>query len=322
MKKLPMEEIKDIPTRQVIEDLRARKYSLLESAGCHKLRSEMKWPGLVCRLVINWVWGTNGVDKKSFRHDRLVAAKLAKLLDWAAPSEITGTIPTRTHSLVIGFNHPSLGEIIRFIRICMSDHHNHSHLFPVNLPWYEALMPVVDKLERLGIYITPIITPSTYDKMQKIASSEDMIVVEELRKGFSMRYVELCTEFVKNHGVIWVAPSATRRPTVFRSKNEYDNLERAEPPTMTLIASSMVRAGIKDCEFLSCAVVPPQGATRGLNLFKEYELNFGECYDMNQVGWLIRQKCEHHRGRMFEYEFLQSICHSLKNMNAEHLFYP
>ena len=322
MKKLPLKEIKDIPTSQVIDDLRRCKYSILENAGCHKLRAEMRWPGLVCRLIVNWVWATSGSDKNSYRHDRRVAARFAKLLKWAAPAEIHGVIPKRTKSLVIGFNHPSLGEIIRFLRICLEDHGNHSHLFPVNLPWYEALMPVVDKLERLGVHLTPIITPSTYEKMQKYATPDDMTIIETLRKGFSMRYVDLCVEFAKNHGVIWVAPSATRRATVFRSKTEYDNLERAEPPTMTLIATSMVRAGITDCEFLSCGVVPPKDCTRGLNLKKLYKLHFGECYSMAQVGSLIRRKCEHHRGRMFEYEFLQSICHSLTAAKAEYLMYP
>lgn len=321
MRKLPMEEIKDIPARQVIEDLRNCKYSLLQSAGCDKLRKEMRGPGIACRLVINVAWHTTfGGD--SFKHDSRTARKLANFLSWGAPAEIHGTLPTYADSLVVGFNHPSLGEIIRFIAICLADYPMRKNLFPVNLPWYEVLMPVVDKLERLGVYITPIITPSTYEKMREYASEEAMQVLSSLRESFSLIYARECAIFAKEHSAIWVAPSATRRATVFRSEGEYMNLERAEPPTMTLIANAIVGSKVDNCVFVAAGVVPPENAGRGLNLFKQYTISFGEVYDVPMAASLMRAKCEHHRGRQFEYEFLRSICHSLTSVGAEHLLYP
>ena len=322
MKKLLLDEIKGFSTAQIIDDLRRCKYSLLECAGCHQLRAEMKGPGAACRMIVNLVWYASGLDKKTIRHDRLVARRLARLLSWAAPAEIHGKIPQRTQSLVVGFNHPSLGEIIRFLHVCLSEYGERANLFPVNLPWFEALMPVVDKLERVGIYLVPIITPSTFAKMGAIASVGDMQVIEQIRKGFSMHYLNQCVEFAKKPSAIWVAPSATRRATVFRSVAEYENLERPEPPAMSLIATSLMRAGVTDCEFLACGVIPPPNYRRGLNLLKRYTLCFAECYGMTQVSSLMRQRCEHHRGRMFEYEFLQSICHALTAVGANNLLYP
>ncbi len=322
MKKLLLDEIGHFSTAQIIDDLRGCKYSLLESANCHQLRAEMRGPGAACRMIVNLVWYTSGLDKKTIRHDRLVANRLARLLGWAAPVDMRGAIPQRTQSLVVGFNHPSLGEIIRFLHVCLAQSGTRANLFPVNLPWFEALMPVVDKLERIGIYLVPIITPSTFVKMQALTSAEDMQVIEQIRKSFSMHYLNQCVEFAKKSSVIWVAPSATRRATVFRTEAEYLNLERPEPPAMSLIATSLMRSGVTDCEFLACGVIPPPNYDRGLNLLKRYTLCFAECYDMTQVASLMREKCVHHRGRMFEYEFLQSICHALQAEGAANLFHP
>ncbi len=321
MRKLPLEEIKDLPSRQVIEDLRSRKYSLLQCAGCDKLRKEMRGPGLACRLVINWAWHTTG-GGDTRKHDRRVANKLAKFLSWGAPADFHGGLPDYASSIVVGFNHPSLGEIVRFMRVCLSEFHNRANLFPVNLPWYEALMPVVDKLERLGVYITPIITPSTYEKMRKYVKAEDMPIIEELRKGFTMHYFNLCADFAKERAVIWVAPSATRRATVFTSEEAYKDLEPTTPPVMTSIASAVVRKKVTDCVFVATGVVPAANCGRGLNLFKDYTISFGEVYDYSMVSKLIHQKNKDHGGRTFEHVFLRSICNTLSALDADYLLHP
>lgn len=320
MRKLPLEEIKDFSSGKVIEDLRSRKYSLLQCAGCDKLRKEMRGPGLACRLVINWAWHTcGGGDTR--KHDRRVAKKLAKFLEWGAPADFHGKLPDST-SVVVGFNHPSLGEIIRFMRICLTEYHHRVNLFPVNLPWYEALMPVVDKLERLGVYITPIITPSTYEKMRKYVKKEDMPIIEDFRKGFSMHYFNLCAEFAKEGAVIWVAPSATRRATVFASEKAFEDLEPTTPPVMTSIASSIVHKKVTDCVFVATGVVPSGKCGRGLNLFKDYTISFGEIYDYSLVSSQVRTKNPVHGGRVFEHVFLKSICNTLSAIDADYLLHP
>ena len=69
------------------------------------------------------------------------------------------------NGLVIGFNHPSLGEIARILTMKIDIMGDKPMYFPVNLPWYEALAPNFDRIKRLGIIITPTITPSTWKKM-------------------------------------------------------------------------------------------------------------------------------------------------------------
>ena len=52
MKKLSLKEIEEYRTRDLIEGLRERKFSLLGSMGFRKLRAGMFLTGLACRLIV------------------------------------------------------------------------------------------------------------------------------------------------------------------------------------------------------------------------------------------------------------------------------
>ena len=325
MENKTLEEIRDSNTQDLIDGLRGQKFSLLKSMGFKKLRAEMVLTGLVCRTIVFLTGLTRAVRKAGdagVKSSAKAFAKTRKLLQIVAPVDCYGTFPHHTCGMVVGFNHPSLGEILRCIYICMTQYRFHQNLFPVNLPWYEALMPIAKELEAIGIYIMPIITPSTRGKMAKVADAETLAVVDELSHAFNMRYLDKCTEFIKANENIWVAPSATRQHYVFKTPGTLSGDEKIEPQTMTLLATSLIRAGVKDCVFLPLCIVPPHGFGRGLNLFKTYRVGIGQELTMDDARENVRKRCEKNSGRKFEYEFLMKIAHALIKHNGSKFICP
>ena len=92
-----------------------------------------------------------------------------------------------------------------------------------------------------------------------------------IKQGFKDMYTDLSHEVIKNGGVIFVAPSATRQEKVFKSKAVY---EKVEPiiPTMSVLALRLYQDPEMKCDFLPMAVLPPNGYKRGLNMRKRYKL--------------------------------------------------
>ena len=324
MRKLPVQDVKEMATVDLIDGLRNREFSLLESAGCHRLRREMYIPGFLCRFTVNTAFRLAGDQRRTFGSYKRIRGKLCKLLDKVTPAEINGNFPQVDHerALIFGFNHPSLGEIGRFVGVCMRDYGNRKHLFPVNLPWYEALMPIVGKLEELGIYITPIITPSTYEKMKAYASDEWMAQLDAARTGFSNHYMKLCVEFAETGGVIWVAPSATRRRTVFNSADECSAKVACAPQTMSLLTTALVRAKVTDCDFVPIGIQPPAGFKPGLNLFKTYRMSIGKSIPMSEASDLLRERLPSGRGRRLDHEFLSRIAKQVTVLGSSDIIYP
>lgn len=323
MRKLPVQDVMDMTTVDLIDGLRARDYSLLDSAGCHRLRREMYVPGWLCRVTVNTAFLLAGPKRRTFKSYRAVRRKLCKLLNKVTPSEVNGNFPQPDgDALVIGFNHPSLGEIGRFIGICMRDYGHHKHLFPVNLPWYEALMPIVDRLEEIGIYITPIITPSAYAKIKAYASDEWLEQLDAVRTGFSNHYMKLCVQFAEEGGIIWVAPSATRRRTVFNSADECNMKVACAPQTMSLLATALVRAKVTDCKFVPVGIQPPDNFKPGLNLFKTYRLSVGKALPMSEVTDLLHERLPSGRGRRLDHEFLSRIAKEVDLLGSSDIIYP
>ena len=324
MRKLPIQDAKNMTTVDLIECLRNRDFSLLESAGCHRLRREMYVPGFLCRFTVNTAFRLSGAGKRKTTHTyRKVRRKLCKLLDKVTPAEVNGNFPqAHDRAFVFGFNHPSLGEIGRFVGVCMRDYGQRKHLFPVNLPWYEALMPIVGKLEELGIYITPIITPSAYEKIKAYASDEWLEQLDMTRTGFSSHYMKLCTKFAEEGGIIWVAPSATRRRTVFNSTDECSMKVACAPQTMSLLATALAKAKITDCDFVPLGIQPPTGFKPGLNLFKTYRISVGKVIPMSEASDLLKQRLPSGRGRRLDHEFLSRIAKQVAILGSSDIIYP
>ena len=303
------EQLTTLSAEEVIEKIQHENYSLLKTLGAEKLRKEMVPVGKICNVAINYVLGTTGPSGVSSEHSRAARAKLVKRLRKLTPGTYGGFPHDAENGLVIGFNHPSLGEIARILMMKMDVMGEKPMLFPVNLPWYEALATDYDRILQLGIIITPTITPSTWTKMNLRKGTLKFEAGSRLKREFRDLYTRLSYDAVKNGGVIFVAPSATRQGTVFKSREVY-NHEEPIIPTMSVLAIDLYRDPGMNCEFLPMSVLPPKDYKKGLNFFKSYKLIPGKPFTAKE----IRKKYlkpDVERLPDFDYDFHKRIAENL-----------
>jgi len=283
------------------------------------MRLEMIPVGIACRLIL-WLAelfariGSGDFSQKLRR-------TIMHVLNWGAPSRIRGSFPHIDASLIFGFNHPTLGEIIRLLAILEHEYPDKKFLFPVNICWYEVIAPVATRMEALGLYIVPTITPSTREKMAKILDEERMQLVDRITNEFNFDYLEACSKFVNEKEIVVIAPSATRQETVFRSLDQSQGAEKIEPATMTLIAMSLQRAKCTNYLFVPIAIVPPKHRNRMLNLFRIYRVAPCDWITDDSIKKLCREKNKANQ-RVFEHFFLNEIAKELVLMDAANLVYP
>lgn len=275
-------ELEALSAEEIIDKIQHENYSLLKTLGAENLRKEMVPVGKICNAAINYVLGTTGPKDNPEEHSKNARAKLVKHLAKLTPGTYDGFPKDQKNGLVIGFNHPSLGEIARILMMKMDVMGDKPMLFPVNLPWYEALAPDYDRILKLGIIITPTITPSTWAKMGLRKNTPLFEAGSRLKREFRDLYTRLSHETVKNGGVIFVAPSATRQTTVFKSKDVYD---KKEPiiPTMSVLALDLYKDKDMSCDFLPVAILPPDGYKKGLNFYKKYQLIPGDKITAKEI---------------------------------------
>ena len=282
LKKFTKKELETLSGTEIIDKLHEGDYSLLCSLGCDDLRNEMIMVGKACNSAVNYFFSTTGPKSDPEKHNKAARKKLVKILSKVTPGEYHGFPKDSDKGLVVGFNHPSLGEIARILTMKIDIMGDKPMYFPVNLPWYEVLMPNYEKIKRLGIILTPTITPKLFDRMNLEKDSWQHDVVVRLRKEFRHIYTDLSHEAVKNGGVIFVAPSATRQAKVFKTKAEYDGKETIIP-TMSLLAVKLYSDENVKCDFLPMAVLPPTGFKRGLNFRKKYKLIPGKLMTSSYI---------------------------------------
>lgn len=275
-------ELEDLSAEEIINKLQHENYSLLDSLGAKDLRKEMVNVGRVCNAAVNYFFQTTGPKNDLEKHNKAARKKLVKVLSKITPGSYQGMPKDSENGLVIGFNHPSLGEIARILVMKIDIMGDKPMYFPVNLPWYEALMPNYEKIKRLGIILTPTITPSTWRKMNLKEGSWRYEQGKRLKKEFRDIYTNLSHEAVKEGGVIFVAPSATRQETVFKTEEAYHGDEEITP-TMSLLAVKLYADPEMKCDFLPMAVLPPKGFSRGLNFRKKYKLIPGKTMTANYI---------------------------------------
>ncbi len=323
MQKLTLDEIKAMPAAELVDGLRKRRFSLLQSMGFRKLRAEMNFTGFICWAIIALTGLSKEVNPEPhpMNVDSKGRQRVIKILRKAAPCSVKGYFPHNKCGTAIGFNHPSLGEILRFIYICTVEYRDKINLFPVNLPWYEAIMPIVNELEEIGIFVMPVITPSTRRKMAKKANAETMTVVDDLSKALNTLYLQRCVDFVKSNNNIWLAPTATRQRTVFKSTGCSSAVTPIEPQTMTLLALNMRRNRVSECEFQVIGVVPKNDFGRGLNLFKHYLIGIGDSISLDIALENARTKLDC-GGSAFELDFLSRIARTVSSLGGNDLIVP
>ena len=322
MSDVTIRQLASMPIGDLIRGLENEEFSVLKAAHSAKLRAEMRGTGLICRAVL-WLASVLAGDTKKYRNIRKMRKKLASMLAWGAPCKITGKPEREADCIVMGFNHPSLGEIARFVYVHLNYFDDRFSLFPVNLPWYEALAPRAELLSHLGITLVPILTPSTLEKISKNVNKSEKTYLQSLAFSLNNHYTKKVAEVAKaGHCVIWVAPTATRQATIFRSEDELNDRVRIEPQTMTLLATALHAAKVSDFEFVPVGVAPSAKCNRGLNLFREYKLRFGPSLDTKYVEYLRTASAPNYRGRQLEFKFREHIAWAVMHLKRGDLVRP
>ena len=309
-KTFTINELENLSAEEIIDKIQHHHYSLLASLGAEKLRKEMVPVGKACNTAINYFFNTTGPKNDPIKHIKAARKKLVKVLSKITPGSYAGIPKDQANGLVIGFNHPSLGEIARILTMKIDIMGEKPMYFPVNLPWYEALAPNFDRIKRLGIIITPTITPSTWRKMNLREGSRKCEAGRRLKRDFRNIYTDLSIEAMRNGGVIFVAPSATRQATVFKNEDVYEKKEDIIP-TMSVLALKLYKDPKMKCDFLPMAILPPKNYKRGLNFHKKYRLIPGEIMTAKYIRDKYFKSKDPKRLEGFDYEFHQRIADKL-----------
>ena len=305
-----IDQLKNLSAEEVIDKMQHENYSLLNTLGAEKLRKEMVPVGKACNTAINYFFKTTGPKKDPVKHMQAARRKLVKTLSKLTPGSYDGMPKDQKNGLVVGFNHPSLGEIARILLMKVDIMGEKPMYFPVNLPWYEALAPNYDRIKKLGIIITPTITPATWGKIGLEEGTELYEHANRLKRDFRDVYTKISHDGVKNGGVIFVAPSATRQATVFKTKAVYDKKEDIIP-TMSVLALKLYQDKDIKCDFLPMAVLPPENYKRGLNFRKKYKLIPGEMMTADEIKKKYFKTKNPKRLEGFDYDFHMRIAKKL-----------
>ena len=316
---ISVNEISQKSPTEIKEDLSNARYSLLKSLGCGKMIRGFFWVRWACLFFMNMA------ARRARKKKITLKQAFVEIFYRGAPSDIYPKhasaeprmpFPQIDTGLVIGFNHPSLGEIIRLMGLCMDSYPGKKYLFPVNIVWYEALVPVIDRLAEIDFYITPIITPSAKEKMLKCAKTDvQRAEIERLSAGFSTVYINECAAFIDNQDIALVAPSARRKYLVFDNILQRKGEEPIEPQTMTLLAISLLRKKL-NFAVLPVAVIPPITAGRGLNLLRTYKIIVCPPVSSQMAQFECNEREEKIRSRRFERYFLEKIAYVLEQNDA------
>jgi len=248
----------DLTGKEILEKLNSGEISVLEMLGAHDLRVEMLSAGKYCGTLAKAICRTN--DDSKLRQRAVSAIKPL------SPTKLYSSFPQFDGSIVIGFNHPSLGEIFRLLYLGVCVYREKPFLFPVNLPWYEAIVPIIPELTRLGVTITPMITPSTEKKLNEIFDGDEgkLMEIHRIKVLFERQYMRTAKKIAGEKGVIVVAPSATRQAKVIG-----DNIH----PAMTLLAHMILKDKDADVMFLPVAIIEPKHNDRRFNPMKVYGIH-------------------------------------------------
>ena len=303
-------QLQELSAEEIIDKIQHQNYSLLATLGAENLRKEMIPVGKACNTAINYFFTTTGPKSDPIKHTKAARKKLVKVLSKITPGTYRGMPKDRDNGLVVGFNHPSLGEIARILTMKIDIMGEKPMYFPVNLPWYEALAPNYDRIKRLGIVITPTITPTTWQKMDLKEGTFLYEQGQRLKRDFRNIYTKLSHDALAQGGVVFVAPSATRQTTVFKNEQVYKKKEEIIP-TMSMLAVKLYKDPKMKCYFLPMAVLPPKGYKKALNFGKKYRLIPGKIMTADYIRKKYFKGKNPKRLEGFDYDFHRRIADEL-----------
>lgn len=299
MKKI--HDVENLKAYQICDEIMDGK-SLLLTLGSWKqylLSLPLK---LLLKIVCFFV--LSGVFQLPCEQQHLTGRKkLTAFLSRIAPFEmLNGFSLHYTDPLVIGFNHSSTGDTLRLAAKLMSSYPAKALYFPIKLSYYESMAPIARKLERLSIFLYPLITPNM---MKSLKTEENFALVERLKLKLERYYLNAAELCCSRYGALVVAPSATCKPTVFDSREQAvgeDN--RSILPTMSLLLRRLKKN--RKVLYVAVSLNPPAGAGKGLNLFESYSLEVAKEFDTAHAEELDRKNI-----RGFDYAFLKAIANNL-----------
>lgn len=301
--------------------------SILKDLHCEKLMHG--------QLILR-VWAKhflNGIEKSAKRKahatdnpknyriacGQAVREKTKKL----APYFVDGKLPTGDGGLVIGFNHPSLGEIVRIVIMLTEKLSADKEIvFPVKLTYYEILEPFKVQLGRMfGVQLMPIITPKLYTDMIELRPeyTREILAAE---KKLQSEYLNKVYYVLRRGGAIIVAPAARRHDHIFTCGEQLADCEPITPQTMSLLEMAIHKEQIQDVSFVPMLVIPPEDGNDWLNPHLCYGFVFGEPFTEEEAYNLAKTKCKRCKGREFERIFLTRIANLTPDYGRTDLVMP
>ena len=318
--KLSIGEIGHMSTNEIIKGLSLARISLLRSFGCGYLNFMYYWVRFACHHFLNEAEEMAHWSSAEIRIARKAA--LGRIFADGAPSKIEPSFPAFDKGVVMAFNHPSLGEIIRLMGICMQNYETKKYLFPVNIIWYEALAPVISRLRQYGFVLMPVVTPSARKTlMRRARTQEQKLAVDLLTKRLNRAYMKRAARFIEKKDIVLVAPSARRRRFIFRNAKEKNGLKAVEPQTITILTSHLLA---KDLKFyiLPVAVGVPWFAPKGLNLSLSYVVSPCPPHGITTIQSYYESREVRCSGRCLERSVLEKIAARLQEKKYGYMTYP
>jgi len=327
IKAIPLDVINTMSSAELVAKLENGEMSLLKSfsVGCTRPRPERRrfstlvtWTlglfamkylvGSICRFVL-WCVLLGGRGQKDAEYWHGKRAKAAKVIRFFFPDRVEGDIPDiDNQGLIVGFNHPTLHEVLSLIAWSLERFPRKRNNFPTNLPWYESLCTRSSYLKKIGICMTPLITQSTFNKLEKIYKGDEktISVITKVRDTLLNHYFAIAIDYERSGDNTFSAPSSTRQTTIFPKAGAFYKEPGAGKllPAMSGLMFWIARAnkGRKpEVIFLPVTVIPPAirvKKLKGLKLFRRYRLIVGKGFSMEEAREL---------GRDIDHAFLKRL---------------
>ena len=210
--------------------------------------------------------------------------------------------------LIVGFNHPSLHEVLSLIVWSLEQFPDRRNNFPTNLPWYESLCRRANDLRNIGVCITPLITQSTFNKLVRIHEGNEKArdAISKVSEALLSHYFSVAIDFERTGDNTFSAPSAGRLTTIFPDSATFYGQPGAVKllPAMSSLMFRIERANRAkraNVVFLPVTIVPPGFRAKwvnGLKLFRRYTIIVGEGFSMEEAREL---------GRGIDHAFLKRL---------------
>ncbi|MBR1939571.1 hypothetical protein IJ847_02455 [Candidatus Saccharibacteria bacterium] len=317
MKNLEPEVLANLSAEDIVNGLCEGDFSVVKSLGCKKLLRGVGFGRLGAGLALRLSrLGKRNASPSELR--KSLSCFLKKFTPYDTPQPSADVHET---GAVMAFNHPSLGEIPRLIIYCLERYPQKQLLFPVTLVWFEALASHCKELEKLGVTITPTITPNAVAELQEIAPQYHA-EINEIRTKLNNRYLSMTEATLRKGGIVLVAPNATREVFLFENEAQMRGDEAFAPETLSLLAISLSRHKDLTYEIIPMAIAPPVLWSRGINLFNDYDIIPCENITNDEALAMARHKVGKARVRELDLYFRKAIADVLREYGEDLVMRP